>query len=122
MKLFKSLKKTMIALIAGVTVSTAAAAGIGGLSVQKVSADSLPQQTDSNLNLDVKAAIAVDAKTGQILYAKNAEQALPVASMSKLMTVYLVLQAIKNGKLSWNIDLLCQRGRNGFGKCSGRNA
>ena len=79
MKLFKSLKKTMIALIAGVTVSTAAAAGIGGLSVQKVSADSLPQQTDSNLNLDVKAAIAVDAKTGQILYAKNAEQALPVA-------------------------------------------
>lgn len=61
----------------------------------KVSADSLPQQTDSNLNLDVKAAIAVDAKTGQILYAKNAEQALPVASMSKLMTIYLVLQAIK---------------------------
>ena len=72
MKLFKSLKKTMIALIAGVTVSTAAAAGIGGLSVQKVSADSLPQQTDSNLNLDVKAAIAVDAKTGQILYASTA--------------------------------------------------
>lgn len=35
MKLFKSLRKTMIALIAGVTVSTAAAAGIGGLSVQK---------------------------------------------------------------------------------------
>ena len=96
----------MIALIAGVTVSTAAAAGIGGLSVQKVSADSLPQQTDSNLNLDVKAAIAVDAKTGQILYAKNAEQALPVASMSKLMTVYLVLQAIKNGKLSWNQEIL----------------
>lgn len=96
----------MIALIAGVTVSTAAAAGIGGLSVQKVSADSLPQQTDSNLNLDVKAAIAVDAKTGQILYAKNAEQALPVASMSKLMTIYLVLQAIKNGKLSWNQEIL----------------
>lgn len=106
MKLFKSLKKTMIALIAGVTVSTAAAAGIGGLSVQKVSADSLPQQTDSNLNLDVKAAIAVDAKTGQILYARNAEQALPVASMSKLLTVYLVLQAIKNGKLSWNQEIL----------------
>lgn len=106
MKLFKSLKKTMISLIAGVTVFTAAAAGIGGLSVQEVSADTLPQQTDSNLNLDVKGAIAVDAKTGQILYAKNAEQALPVASMSKLMTIYLVLQAVKNGKLSWDQKIL----------------
>lgn len=35
MKLFKSLRKTMIALIAGVTVSTAAAAGIGACLFKK---------------------------------------------------------------------------------------
>lgn len=106
MKLFKSLKKTMISLIAGVTVGTTALAGISSLSNQKVSAASLPGQTDTGLNLDVKAAIAVDANTGQILYAKNAEQVLPIASMSKVMTAYLVLQAVKQGKLSWNQKIL----------------
>ena len=43
-----------------------------------------------------------DAKTGQVLYAKNAEQTLPVASMSKLLTAYMVLQAIDQGKLKWD--------------------
>lgn len=54
-----------------------------------------------SLPLDVKAAIAVDSSTGQLLYAKNANKKLPIASMTKLITVYLTLQAIKNKKISW---------------------
>ncbi|WP_243685936.1 D-alanyl-D-alanine carboxypeptidase family protein [Lentilactobacillus rapi] len=49
-----------------------------------------------------KAAIAVDARTGQILYQKNANQALPIASVSKLMTIYIVHQQIKQKKLAWD--------------------
>lgn len=49
-----------------------------------------------------KSAIAVDADTGQILYEKNAHQPLAIASISKLMTVYIVRQQIKQGKLSWH--------------------
>ena len=49
-----------------------------------------------------KAAIAVDARTGQILYQKNAHQALPIASVSKLMTIYIVHQQIKQKKLAWD--------------------
>ncbi|GEP24868.1 D-alanyl-D-alanine carboxypeptidase family protein [Lentilactobacillus diolivorans] len=49
-----------------------------------------------------KAAIAVDANTGQILYQKNANQPLAIASISKLMTIYIVHQQISQGKLSWN--------------------
>lgn len=56
----------------------------------------------SNLNLQVKAAIAIDQKTGQVLYAKNAKQGVPIASLTKMMTIYLTLQAIKEGKLSWS--------------------
>lgn len=100
MEFFKGLKKTLVGLLAGVTLFATTAAGLGNLTT--VSAASLPANSDSSLNLDAKAAIAVDATTGQVMYSKNAQEALPVASMSKLLTTYLVLKAIHSGKLSWN--------------------
>ncbi|MCI1290321.1 MAG: D-alanyl-D-alanine carboxypeptidase [Lactobacillus sp.] len=55
-----------------------------------------------NLSLQVKGAIAIDQKTGQVLYAKNAKRGLPIASLTKMMTIYLTLKAIKDGRLSWS--------------------
>lgn len=55
------------------------------------------------VGLDVKAsgAILVDADTGMILYEKNSETALGIASMTKMMTEYLLLEAVKKGKVKW---------------------
>lgn len=53
------------------------------------------------LQLNVNSAIAIDSKTGQLLYGKNINQKLPIASMTKLVTIYLTLQAIEKQKLSW---------------------
>lgn len=53
-------------------------------------------------NINSQAAVLVDAQTGQVLTAKNAEQRLPIASTSKLLTIYLVELAIKNGDISAN--------------------
>lgn len=50
---------------------------------------------------DAKAMIVIDAESGKILYEKNSTEQLPIASMSKMMTQYLVLNAIKNEALSW---------------------
>ncbi|MFT8557641.1 serine hydrolase [Liquorilactobacillus hordei] len=94
--LFKRTKKLFLSLVVATTAFTASA---GIFNAGQVSADSTNAQ---DLSLDVKSAIAVDANTGQVLYAKNEDQALPIASMSKLISIYLVLQAIKEGKLSWN--------------------
>lgn len=55
----------------------------------------------TNVDVDAKAALAVDAESGQILYQKNADQVLPIASMTKMISLYLVLQAIHDGKLKW---------------------
>ena len=49
-----------------------------------------------------KSAIAVDADSGQILYQKNANQPRAIASISKLMTVYIVHQQIRANKLAWD--------------------
>jgi D-alanyl-D-alanine carboxypeptidase (penicillin-binding protein 5/6) len=52
--------------------------------------------------IDTKArnAIIVDFDTGAVLLDKNADEPMPPASMSKIMTAYLVYDALKKGKLS----------------------
>ncbi|WP_428910296.1 D-alanyl-D-alanine carboxypeptidase family protein [Niallia sp. Krafla_26] len=57
------------------------------------------------LGLKAEAAILIDAETGAILYEKNADVVLGVASMSKMMTEYLVLEAIKEGTISWDQEV-----------------
>ena len=47
-----------------------------------------------------KAAYVTDLKTGTVLLNKNADQPLPPASMSKLMTLYVAFEAIREGRLS----------------------
>jgi D-alanyl-D-alanine carboxypeptidase (penicillin-binding protein 5/6) len=46
-----------------------------------------------------RAAILIDHDTGQVLYAKNADEPLPPASMSKLMTVLMVFERLHDGRL-----------------------
>lgn len=53
------------------------------------------------LGLTVDAAILIDADTGKILYEQNAETSLGIASMTKMMTEYLLLDAIKDGSVTW---------------------
>lgn len=47
-----------------------------------------------------KSAYVVDLKTGTVLLNKNADIPLPPASMSKLMTLYIAFEAVRDGRLS----------------------
>lgn len=89
----KKIFTAIIGLMAAITIGASTVPAVAN-------AASTTSVTDS-LDVNAKAAISVDAKTGKILYAKNANQVLPVASMSKLVTVYLLLEAVKNGKVKW---------------------
>jgi serine-type D-Ala-D-Ala carboxypeptidase (penicillin-binding protein 5/6) len=55
-----------------------------------------------NLGLKAEAAIIIDGETGQIVYEKNADEVLGIASMSKMMTEYIIMESIENGKISWD--------------------
>lgn len=52
--------------------------------------------------VNAKAAILVDAESGKILYQKDPELTLAPASMTKMMSEYLILEAINNNKISWD--------------------
>ncbi|MBP1084210.1 MULTISPECIES: D-alanyl-D-alanine carboxypeptidase family protein [Bacillus] len=54
------------------------------------------------IDVNAKSAIVIEQSTGKILYGKNIEERLPIASMAKIMTEYLLLEAIKDKKVSWD--------------------
>ncbi len=59
--------------------------------------------TTRAVELDVggKSALLMDAATGQILYESNAHEALAPASVTKVMTMLLIMEAIDSGKIRW---------------------
>lgn len=60
-----------------------------------------PALANSPLNLPADAGMAVDLTTGKILYEKNADEKIPVANLSRLITIYMTYQAVEDGKLNW---------------------
>lgn len=58
-------------------------------------------KAETDLGLTVDAAILIDADSGKILYEQNAGTPLGIASMTKMMTEYLLLDAIKAGTITW---------------------
>ncbi|MBQ8358253.1 MAG: D-alanyl-D-alanine carboxypeptidase [Clostridia bacterium] len=67
-------------------------------------ADAVPTADGSvgttDLDLACASAILMDAATGQVLYEQNADAALPPASVTKVMTLLLVMEAIDAGKIA----------------------
>lgn len=51
-------------------------------------------------DVDAKSAVLMDAATGQVLYEKEGVTALPPASVTKIMTLLLIMEAIDSGTLS----------------------
>ena len=52
-----------------------------------------------SMTLDCKSALLMEASTGAVLYEQNADEALPPASVTKIMTLLLVMEAIESGKI-----------------------
>lgn len=50
---------------------------------------------------EATSAILMERDTGTILYEKNSHEALPPASMTKIMTMLLIMEAIENETISW---------------------
>ncbi len=53
-----------------------------------------------DLTLNCRAVCLIDQDTGTVLYEKNADQQMPIASITKVMTLLLTFEAIHDGRLT----------------------
>ena len=56
----------------------------------------------AELNIPAESALLMDIATGTVLYEQNAHAKLAPASVTKVMTMLLVMEAIDSGKIGWN--------------------
>ncbi len=59
-----------------------------------------PSPIQAELSLPCKSAILIEQTTGEVLYEKNPDEGLPIASVTKIMTLLLVMEAVKNKTVS----------------------
>jgi serine-type D-Ala-D-Ala carboxypeptidase (penicillin-binding protein 5/6) len=67
-----------------------------------VPAASAEEKKSADITNNVKSAILIERDTGEVLYEKNSNEQLPPASMTKIMTMLLIMEAIDEGKLTWD--------------------
>ena len=64
--------------------------------------------TDTNfLNIESQSAILIEASTGKILYEKNSREQLRPASVTKIMSILLIMEALDSGKISLTDSVPC---------------
>lgn len=61
--------------------------------------ESKGEQTEG-LHLQAKSALLMEYETGKVLYEQNADERLPPASITKIMTLLLVMEALDEGKIT----------------------
>lgn len=68
-----------------------------------------------NLAENAKSAILIEASTGEVLYQKNANERLAPASMTKIMSLILIMENIENGNLKWNDIVVVSKNASSMG-------
>ena len=103
------IKQVLAALCAAALCMTSFADGGEGLEVLPVVAQEVAQeeaveteaeQKQADLGINAQAAVLMEATTGTILYEKNPEEALRPASITKIMTLILIFDALNEGKIT----------------------
>ncbi len=71
--------------------------------------------TNTSLIANAKAGILIEASTGEIIFEKNKDEQLAVASMTKMVAQILILEAIESGKIKWTDKVTASENASGMG-------
>ena len=66
-------------------------------------------------DIPAKSAILMDATSGRVLFEKNPDEPMPPASITKIMTLLLVFEAMDEGKLTYTDMVTCSENANSMG-------
>lgn len=60
------------------------------------------QPSPAALSINAQSAILIDAMTGQVLFSQNPDEHVQIASVTKIMTMLLIMEAISAGKITYD--------------------
>lgn len=72
---------------------------------ENIEAPEIVSQVNTDVSAQIvnsKSAILMEASTGQVLYELNADEKLPIASVTKTMTMLLIMEALDSGKINYD--------------------
>lgn len=64
---------------------------------------------------DVKASLLMEASTGTVLYEKNPDEHLPIASVTKIMTMLLIMEQVDSGKMTLDDTVTASENASSYG-------
>lgn len=70
---------------------------------------------ENTINLESEAAILIDQETGKVLFEKNSHEQLRPASVTKVMTILLIMEAIDNGEIKLEDKVSCSEKASSMG-------
>lgn len=102
-------KRCVAAALAAVLITAAAPAAMaGGGDLSDWEEDAQEAVAgQAALTMNVKSAILLEQTTGQVLYETNADEQMPPASITKVMTLLLAMEAVETGKLKLTDMISC---------------
>ena len=77
--------------------------------------ETISTNTTTSLSLNVGSAVLIEQNSGQVLYSQNMHEKLRPASVTKVMTILLIMEAIDSGKLSYTDKIPCSERASGMG-------
>ena len=77
--------------------------------------ETIPTNATTSLSLNVGSAVLIEQNSGQVLYNQNMHEKLRPASVTKVMTILLIMESIDSGKLSYTDKIPCSEKAAGMG-------
>ncbi len=103
--MFGKWKKGIGAVLCMCLLGFAANGVFFGKASADVTASRITPSTDA-VEVSAKSAILIDQTTGTVLFEKNADEKMPPASITKIMTMLLVMEALDSGKISLSDEVV----------------
>lgn len=83
--------------------------------IQKSNVSSIATNANPSFTFESQAQVLMEVETGNILYANNAEEKMLPASVTKLMTLLLLMEKIDSGAISYSDTLVCSKNASEMG-------
>ncbi len=80
---------------------------LGELLAEDAAAWPTAATVDTALQVNAKGAVLMDQASGKVLYEQGAHEQVPIASVTKVMTLLLVMEALDNERIAWTDAVTC---------------